>query len=147
MVVVQSPSHVQLFVTPWSAARQTSLSLAISEILPKFMSIASVMPSSHLTLWCPISFCRQSFPASGTFPVSPLFESGDQNIGASASASVLPMNIHDLLPLRLTSLIPLLSRGLSAVFFNTTIQRHQFFGILPSLQSNSHNHIWPLRRP
>ena len=73
--------------------------------------------------------------------------SGDQSIGASASASVLPMSIQCWFPLRLTSLISLQSKGLSRVFNSTTAWRHQFFGILPSLQSSSYNHMWPLGRP
>ena len=88
----------------------------------------------------------QSFPASGTFPVSCLFISGDQNTGASASASVLPVNSQGWSPLRLTGLISLLSKGLSGVFSSITVWRHQFFGTQPSLPSGSHNHTWPLGR-
>ena len=76
-----------------------------------------------------------------------LFSSDDQNTGASASASVLPVNIQDWFPLILTSLISLLSKGLSGVFSSTTVWRPQFFGVLPSLQSSSHNCTWPLGRP
>ena len=79
-----------------------------------------------------------SFPASGSFPTSQLFESGDQSIGASASASILSMNIQDWFPLGLTSLISLLSKGLSRVFSSTTVRKHQFFGIQPSLWFRSH---------
>ena len=88
------------------------------------------------------SFCLQSFPASGSFPMSRLFASGGQSIGASSSVSVLPGNIQDLFPLGLTSLISLQSKGLSRVFSNTTVQKHQFFGAQPSLWSNSHIHTW-----
>ena len=87
-------SHIRLFATPWSAAHKASLGLNMSQSLPKFMSIASLMPSNHLILWCPFSFCPLSpwsFSASGTFPMSWLFSSGDQNTGASDSASVLPI--------------------------------------------------------
>ena len=87
-------SRVQLFVTPWMAACQASLSFTISRSLLRFMCIESVMPSNHLILCRPLLFCLQSFPASGSFPVSQFFESGDQNIGASALASVLPMSIQ-----------------------------------------------------
>ena len=90
------------------------------------------------------SFCPQSFPASGIFPVSRLFTSHDQNTGASASASVLPVNIQSWSPLRLTGLISLLSKGLSGVSSSTTVQRYRFFGSLPSLHSSSYNHTWPL---
>ena len=85
------------------------------------------------------SFCPQSFLASGTFPMTHLFTSNDQNTGASALASVLPVNIKGWSPLRLTGLISLLSKGLSRVFSSTTVWRHQFFGVLPSLHSSSHN--------
>ena len=79
-------------------------------------------------------FCPQSFPGSGSFPVSQLFSPNGQNTGASASASVFPMSIQGWFPLRLTGLISLLSKGLSGVFYSTTVQKHQFFGDLPSLR-------------
>ena len=114
-------------------------------------------PSScPLHQWCHLAcssydslfaFCPQSFPASGTFPMSWLFTSDDQNTGASASASVFPTSIQGGFPLRLAGLISLLSKGLSGVFSSITVQRCQFFGALPSLESSSHNHIWPLGRP
>ena len=84
------------------------------------------------------SFCLQSFPESGSFPVSWLFTSGDQNIGASASASVLPMNIQGWFPLGLTGLISFQSKRLSRVFSSTTVWKYQFLGIQPSLWSSSH---------
>ena len=92
--------------------------------------------SCSLSWWCyliissseaPFSFCLQSFPASGSFPMSQLFASGGQSIGASASTSVLPMNIQGWFPLGLTGLISLQSKGLSRVFSSTTIRKHQFF--------------------
>ena len=95
--------------------------------------------SCPLSQWChptisssvvPFSSCPQSFPASGPFIMSQLFASGGQSIGTSASASVLPTNIQDRLPLGLTGLISLQSKGLSRVFSNTTVQKHQFFGTL-----------------
>ena len=103
--------------------------------------------SCPLSLWChptisssvaPFSSCPQSFPASGSFPVSQFFTSGGQSTGASASASVLPVNIQDSFPFWLTGLISLQSRGLSRVFSSTTVRKHQFFGAYPSLWSNSH---------
>ena len=104
--------------------------------------------SCSLHQWCqPASdtvFCPQSFSAWGTFPMSHLFVSDAQNTVTSASASVLPVNIQGWSPFRLTGLISLLSKGLSGVFSSTTVWRHQFFGILPSLQSSSHSHTWPL---
>ena len=89
--------------------------------------------------------CLQSFPASGSFPMNQFFTSDGQNIGASAS--VLPMNIQDWFPLELTGLISLQSKGLSRVFSNTTVQKHQSFGTQPSLLSNSHIHTWLLEKP
>ena len=95
IVVVQSLSHVRLFVTPWTAAYQASLSFTISWSLFKLRSIELVMPSNHLILVVSLFSHLQSFPASGLFPVSQFFTSGGQNIGASVSASDLPMNIQD----------------------------------------------------
>ena len=93
------------------------------------------------------SFCPQSFPASGTFPMSRLFTSDDQNTGALASASVLPMSEYSgLITFKMDWLTSLLYKGLSGVFSSTTVQRHQISGLLPSLQSNSCNHTWPLER-
>ena len=86
----------------------------------------------------PFSFCLQSFPASGSFPVSQFFTSGGQSIGVSASASVLPMNIQDWFPLGCTGWISLQSKGLSRVFSKTTVQRHQVFSAQLSLWSSSH---------
>ena len=105
---------------PWTAV---CLSFTISQSLLKLMSIKSVMPSNHLILCCPV-LLLQSFPASGCFPVSWLFASGGRSIGASASASVLPMNVQDRFSLGLTGLISLLSKGLSRLFSNTTVQNH-----------------------
>ena len=93
------------------------------------------------------SSCLQSFPASGSFPMSQLFASGGPRIGISASASVLPVNIQDWFPLGWTGWISLLSKGLSRVFSNTTIQKHHFFSAQLSLYSNSHIHTWPQEKP
>ena len=95
----------------------------------------------------PFSPCLQSFPASGSFPMSQFFSSGGKSIGVSASTSVLPMNIYDWFPLRLTGWISLQSKGLSRVFSNTTVQKHQFFSAQFSLWSNSHICTWPLEKP
>ena len=144
---VQSLSHVWLFVTPWTAAHQASLSFTISQKLLKLMSIESVMPSNHLVLCRTFSSCLQSFPASGSFPMCQFFSSGGQSIEPSASASVLPMSIQDWFPLGLIGLISMQSRGLSRVFSNTSVQKHRFFGAQPSLWSNSHIHTWLLEKP
>ena len=95
----------------------------------------------------PFSSCLQSFPASGSFPMSELFAWGGQSIGISASASVLPKNNQDWFLLWLTSWISLQSKGLSRVFSNTTVQKHQFFSAQLSLQSNSHIHTWLVEKP
>ena len=101
--------------------------------------------------WCPptisssvIPFfsCLQSVPALGSFPINQLFASGGQSIRALASSSILPINIQGWLPLGLTDLISLLSKGPSEVFSSTTVQKHQFFSTQPSLRSNSHIHTW-----
>ena len=96
---IQSLSHVWLFVTPWTAACQASLSITNSQSLLKLVSIESVMPSNHLILCDPVSSHLQSFPASQSFPVSQSFASCGQSIEVSASASALPVNIQDLFPL------------------------------------------------
>ena len=93
----------------------------------------------------PFSFCPQSLPASGSFPMSQLFTWGGQSIGDSAS--VLPMNTQDWSPLGWTGWISLQPKGLSRVFSNTTVQKHQFFGAQLSSQSNCHIHTWPLKKP
>ena len=95
----------------------------------------------------PFSSCPQSFPASGSFQMSQLFASGGQSIGVSASTWVLPMNTQDWSPLGWTGWISLQSKGLSRVFSNTTVQKHQFFGAQLSSQFNSHIHTWPLEKP
>ena len=120
--VVQLFSRVWLFVTPWTTACQASLSFNISQ------SLLKLMPSSQ---WChpaisssviPFSSCLQSFPASGSFPMSCLFTSGGQSTGASVSESSLPMNTQDWFPLGLTSLISSQSKGLSRVFSKTQFE-------------------------
>ena len=109
-----------------------------------------------LSWWChpaisssvvPFSSCPQSFPASGSFPMSQLFAWGGQSIGVSDSTPVLPMNNQDWSPLGWTGWISLQSKGLTKVFSNTTVQKHQFFGAQLSLQSNSYVHTWPLEKP
>ena len=95
----------------------------------------------------PFSSCLQSFPASGSFPMTQLFASYGQSTGVSATASVLPMNIQDWFPLGWTGWISLQSKGPSRVFSNTTVQKHQFFSTQLSLWSNSHIHTWLLEKP
>ena len=134
---VQSLSRAWLFVTPWTAAHQASLSIFSSWSLLKLMSITSVMPSNHLILFRPL-LPPSVFPSIRVFfLVSQFFTSGGQSIGVSGSASVLPMNIQDWSPLGWTGWISLQSKGLSGVFSNTTVQKHQFFSFLysPTLTS------------
>ena len=143
---VQSLSRVRLFVTPWIAVHQASLS-------PTPGVYSNACPSSR---WChpaisssvvPFSSCPQSLPGSGPFPMNELFAWGSQSIGVSASASVIPLNIQDWFPLGWTGWIYSQSKGLSRVFSNTTVQKHQFFGAQLSLQYNSHIHTRPLEKP
>ena len=130
---VQSLSHVWLFVTPWTTAHQASLTITNSWRQPKLMSITLVMPSSHLSSFVLFSSRFQPLSASGPLPMSQIFASGGQSTGVSASASVLPMNIQDWFALEWTGWISLKSKGLSRVFSNTTVQKHQFFGAQLSL--------------
>ena len=121
--------------------------------LPSPGACSNSCPSSRwyhptiLTSVVPFSSWPQSFPASGSFLIIRLFTWGGQSIGASASASVLWMSIQGWFPLGLTSLISLQSKGLSRVFSNTTVQKHQFFSAQPSLWFNSHIHTWLWEKP
>ena len=141
---VQSLSRVRLFATPWVTARQASVvsdSLQPHELQHARPPCPSPIPGFHpnscpSSRGChaaisssvvPFSSCPQSLPASGSFPMSQLLAWGGQSIGVSASASVLPMNIQDWSPLGWTGWIFLQSKGLSRVFSNTTVQKHQFF--------------------
>ena len=141
--VVQSLSHVRLFVTPWTTAHQASLSFTISQRLLTLISVESVMPSNHLILCHPLLFLHSVFPSIRVFSNELTLHIRWQNIGASASASVLPMNIQDWFPLRLTGLI-LQSKGLSGVFSSPTVLKHQFLSAQPSFWFNSHICTWLL---
>ena len=137
--VVQLLSHVQRFVTPWTSARQASLSFTISQSLFKFMPVELMMLSNHFIPCLLLLLCLQSFPASESFPMSQLSASGGQSIGASASTSILPMNIQGYFSLGLTGLLSLLSKGLSRVN-SITVRGRQFFNAQPSLWFTSHIH-------
>ena len=113
--------------TPWTAAHQVSLSITKSRSLLKLMSIELGMPSNHLFLCRPLFLWPSIFPSIRVFTMSQLLASGGQSIGVSASASVLPVNIEGRSPLEWTGWISLQSKGLSRVFSNTTVQKHQFF--------------------
>ena len=133
-VDVQSLSHVQLFITQWTAARQASLFFTISRSLLRLMSFELVIPTISFPV-VTFSSRLQSFPASGSFPVSQLFVSGGQSTGASALASLLLKNIQGWFPLEVTGLISLLSKGLLRIFSGTTFRKHQFFGAHPKSSS------------
>ena len=122
VIVVQLPSHIRLFATPMDCST------------PGFPVL------HHLTLCRPLLLCLQSFPASEFFPISQLFASGGQSIGTLAAASVPPMNIQGWFPIGWTGWISLESKGLSRVFSNTTVQKHQLFITQPSLWSHSQTH-------
>ena len=144
---IKSLSHVWLWQQHGvQHARLPSLSptpRACSNSYPLSQWFHPIISSSVV----PFSSCFQSFPASGSFQMSQLFASGGQSIGVSASTSVLPMNIQDWFSLGWTGWISLQSKGLSRVFSNTTVQKHQFFGAQLSSQSKSHIHTWLLEKP
>ena len=127
-----SHSVLSYSATPWTAARQASLSITNSRSLPKLMSIELVVPSNHLIFCRPPLLLPSIFPSIRVFS-NELFPSGGQSIGISASTSALPMNTQDWSPLGWTCWISLQSKGLSRVFSNTTVQKHQFFGAQLSL--------------
>ena len=142
---VQSLRCVQLFVTPWTSACRPPCPSPVPRVHPN---------SCPLSQWChptisssvvPFSSCLQSFSASGSFQMSQLFTPGGQSIGVSVS--VLPMKTQGWSPLGWTGWISLQSKGLSRVFSNTTVQKHQFFGAQLYSQSNSHIHMWLLEKP
>ena len=144
---VQLPSHVRLFATPWIAARQASLSITNSWSSLRLTSIESVMPSSHLIL------CR-SLLLLPPIPPSIRVFSNESTLCMrwtkywSFSFSIIPSKeIPGVISFRMGGWISLQSKGLSRVFSNTTVQKHQFFGTQPSSQSNSHIHTWPLEKP
>ena len=155
---------VSCTIWKWSVSK-FSCSVVSNSLLPHWLQYAwppcpSPTPgvcssSCSSSQWCHptisssvilFSSCLQSFPASGSFPVSQLFTSGGQSTGASASASVLPMSGQDWFPLGLTDLISLQSKGLSRVFSNTPVQKHQFFSAQLSFWFNSHIHTWLLEK-
>ena len=144
---VQSRLRVWLFVTTWIVAHQASLSITNSQSSPKPTSIESVMPSSHLILCHPLFLLPPIPPSIRVSSMSQLFAWGGQSTGASALASFLPRKSQDWSPLEWTGWISLQSMGLSRVFSNTTVQKHQFFGAQLSSQSTSHIHTWLLEKP
>ena len=144
-MVVQSLSGVRLC----NCMDCNTRGFPVFQYLPEFAQthvhwVCDAIQPSHPLL--PFSSCPQSFPASGSLLMSQLFTSGGQSISTSDSAPVLPMNIQDWFSLGLTGLISLQSKGLSRVFSNTTVQKHQFFSTQPSLWSNSHICTWLLEK-
>ena len=139
----------------WVSSNSVTHGLQHTRLPCPSLSLRIFSNSCSPSQWChrtssssviPLSSCLQSFPASGSCQMSWLFTSDGQSIGASASASVLPVNIQGWFPLGWTGLI-LQSEGLSRVFSNTTLQKHQFFGAQLSLWSNFHNQTWLLEKP
>ena len=141
---VQSLNRVRFFVTPWIAACQASLSITISWSSLKLTSIKSLMPSSHLILGHPLLLLPLIPSRFRVFFIESLFASNGQSTGVSALASFFPKNTQGWSPLEWIGWISLQSKGLSGVFSNTTVQKHQFFNTQLSSQSNSHIHTWPL---
>ena len=153
-------AHIHISV-PFSSVSVVSDSLQPHGLQHIRLPCPSPTPGVHpnprpLSQWCHptnsfsvvlFSSCPQSFPASGSFQMSQLFTSGGQNIGVSASTLVLPMNTQDWSPLGWTVWISLQSKGLSRVFSNITVQKHQFFDAQLSSQSSCHIHTWPLEKP
>ena len=148
MMLLYSPSVVSYSLWP--------LGLQQARLPCPSPSLGACSNSFLLSQWChptilstviPFSPCLQSFPVSKSFLMSQLFALGGQIIGASASATVLPVKIRDWFPLRLTGWTSLQSKGFSRVFSDTIVQKHQFFGAQPSLWSSSHIHTWLLEKP
>ena len=144
---VQSLSHVWLFETQWIAACQAFLSITNSQSSLKLTSIESVMPSCHLILCHPLLLLPPIPPSIRVFSNESTLCMRWTKYWSSALASFLPKNTQDWSPLEWTGWISLHSKGLSRVFSNTTVQRHQFFDTQLSSKSKFHIHIWPLEKP
>ena len=151
VVTVQFSSVTQLCPTLCDPMNRSTPGLPVHHQLPEFTQthvhcVSDAIQPSHPSV-VPFSSRLQSFPASGSFPRRQFFTSSGQSIGVSASASVLPTNTQDWSPLEWIGWISLQSKGLSRVFSNTTVQKHQIFGTQLSSQSNCHIHTWPLEKP
>ena len=140
-------SRVWLFATPWTTAHQAFLSFTISWGLLILLSIESVMPSNHLLLCHPLCLLPSTFPSIRVFSNESALRIRWPKYWRF-SFSISPSNEYSgFISLGLTGLISLQSKGLSRVFSNTTVQKHQFFGAQPSLWSNAHIHTWLLEKP
>ena len=144
---VQLLSCVQLFVTPWISARQASLFITISRSSLRLMSIESMMPSSHLILCLPLLLLPPIPPSIRVFSNESTLLMRWPKYWSFSFSIFLPKKSQGWSPSEWTGWISLQSKGLSRVFSNTTVQKHQFFGAQPSSQSNSHIHTWPQEKP
>ena len=144
---VQSLIRIRLFVTPWIAACQASLSITNSQSSPRLMCIESLMPSSHLILCRPLLLLPPIPPSIRVFSNKSTVHMRWPKFWSFSLSIILPMNTQDWSPLGWTGWINLKSKGLSRVFSSTTVEKHQFFGPQLSSQSNSHIHTWPLEKP
>ena len=144
---VQSLSCVWLFATSWIAARQASLSITNSKSSLRLMSIESVMPSSHLILCRPLLLLPPIPPSIRVFSNELTLHMRWPKYWSCSFSIIVSKEIPGLISLEWTGWISLQSKGLSRVFSNTTVQKHQFFGAQPSSQSNSHIHTWPQEKP
>ena len=144
---VQSLSRVWLFATPWIAAHQASLSITNSRSSPKLTSIKSVMPSGHLILCRPLLLLPPIPPSIKVFSSESTLHMRWPTYWSFSFNIVPPKNTQGCSPLKWTGWLFLQSEGLSRVFSNTTVQKHQFFGAQPSSQSISHFHTWPQEKP
>ena len=142
--LVQSLSHVRLFVTPWTHHARPPCPSPTPRVHTDSRPLSWWCHSAISSSVVPFSSCPQSLPASESFPMSQLFAWGGQSMGVSALASFLPKKSQGWSPLEWTGWISLQSKGLSRVFSNTTVQKHQFFRVQLYSQSNSHIHTWPL---
>ena len=143
----QSLSHVRLFATPWITALQASLSITNSWSSLRLTSIESVTPSSHLILCHPLLLLPPIPPSIRVFSNESTLRMRWPKYGGFSFSIIPSKEIPGLMSFRIDWLDLLQSKGLSRVFSNTTVQKHQFFGAQPSSQSNSHIHTWPLEKP
>ena len=144
---VQLLSCVWLFATPWPQHDRPPSPSPAPRVYPNSCPLSWWHHPTISSSVIPFSSCPQSLPASESFPMSQLFTWGGQSIGVSASESFLPKKSQGWCPSEWTGWISLQSKGLSKVFSNTTVQKHQFFSTQPSSQSNSHIHTWPQEKP